>query len=267
MRAHLVDMASPAMIALLLAAGGYIYAFYHFHQMGWLARLVRRGLIRRWQPLCFALGIAVIGAALFSQIHDLAEEYLYWHMIQHVLLMVAPLLILFGLPSPVVRWLLIKANLKGVLAGLTHPLTAYLLFNINLLAWHIPTFYQATLTNELVHDFQHALFFYTSLFYYWRLVDPTHGWHPFWDWTPSRWLYLMVAAPPSYILGSVLWASSTVFYPHYAYAQYLRPPGLTALQDQSYAGLIMWLQGWMFVMASMFVFFLHYEPGLEQAQE
>jgi len=266
MRAHLGDLVSPVTVLLLMAAGGYAYAFYHFFQQGWLERLRRRGLVRAWQPVCYMGGIAVLCVALFSPIHDLADEFLYWHMTQHVLLMmVAPLLILFGLPSPIIRWLIYKADLKNILAGVTHPLTAFMLFNINLLTWHVPVFYQATLTSELIHDFQHALFFYTSLFFYWRLVDPTHGWYPFWEWAPARWLYLMVAAPPSYILGSVLWASNVVFYPYYA--QFVRLGGISALQDQAYAGMIMWLQGWMFVMASMFVFFLHYEPGLEQAEE
>ena len=266
MRAHIADLGSPVTLFLVLAVGGYVYAFYHFHQKGWLGRLKRRGLIRSWQPWCFAAGIAVLIVALFSSIHDLAEEFLYMHMLQHVLLMmVAPPLILFGLPSPILRWGILKSGLRDVLTGLTHPITAFILFNTNLLVWHVPAFYQSTLTNELIHDFQHALFFYTSLFFYWRLIDPTHGWYPFWEWSPAMWLYLMVAAPPSYILGSILWASNTVYYPYYA--QFIRPDGPSALQDQSYAGMIMWLQGWMFVMTSTLVFFLQYEPGMEQAQD
>ena len=265
MKAHLGELVSPVTLFLLMAVGVYAYGFYHFHHNGWLVRLKRRGLFRPWQPWSYAAGIILIIVALFSPIHDLAEELLSMHMLQHVILMMpAPLLILFGLPSPILRWLILKTGSRGVLSVVTQPITAFLLFNANLLIWHVPTFYQATLTNELIHDLQHAMFFYTSLFFYWRLVDPTHGWHPFWEWAPSRWLYLMVAAPPSYILGSILWASSTVLYPYY---DLVRPEGVSALQDQSSAGMIMWLQGWMFVMSSMFIFFLRYEPGMEQAQE
>jgi cytochrome c oxidase assembly factor CtaG len=272
LRNHLVDFASPVLPLLILAAVGYAYAFYHFHHRGWLLRLRRRRLIHPWQPWSYAVGLAILFAALLSPIHDLAEQYLSMHMVQHILIMMfAPLLLLFGLPSPILRWLVLKTGLRRPLAALTQPILAFMLFNANLLIWHVPRFYQATLTNELVHDLQHALFFYTSLFFYWRLVDPTRGWFPFYDWAPSRWIYLMVAAPPSYILGSILWASNTVYYPYYAAqidrAQFASPGGPTALQDQSFAGMIMWLQGWMFVMASMAIFFMQYEPGREQAQE
>ncbi len=94
------------------------------------------------------------------------------------------------------------------------------------------------------------------------MIDPTGGWFPLWGWPPAKWLYLIVAAPPSYILGSILWSTNTVWYPRYA--QLPRLWGLSALADQQYGGLLMWIQGWMFVMISVVVFFMWYEPEKEQ---
>lgn len=251
------------LMGLGVAALSYAYAFYYFWQHGWLGRLTRRGLIRRSQPWYFAAGLVTIFIALFSPIDVLAGMLFMMHMLQHMLLMmVAAPLLLLGLPVPLIRWFLQETKLKGLVAGLTFPLVAYALLSLNFLSWHIPAMYEAALRNELIHDLQHALFFYTALFYWWRIIDPTAGWFPLWHWPPAKWVYLLVAAPPSYVLGSILWGSSSVWYPYYT--EVPRLWGLSPLWDQRYAGMLMWLQGWMFVMVSMGVFFLWYHPEQEQ---
>lgn len=245
-----------------MAAVSYAYAFYHFHRHGQLRRLMERGLIRRSHPYCFASGLLILCLALLSPIDVLADLLFSMHMIQHVLLMmVAPPLILFGLPMPFARWLLLEFKLRDALRFLTYPIVAYALYNVNLILWHLPVLYEAALQNQFIHDVEHALFFYTALFYWWRVIDPTQGWYPLWHWTPAKWFYLIVAAPPSYVLGSILWASRNVLYPHYA--QVPRLWELSALADQRYGGILMWTQGWMFLMASMIVFFIWYNPEME----
>jgi cytochrome c oxidase assembly factor CtaG len=251
-------------VGLGSAGAGYAYAFYYFWRHGWLKRLVQRGLIKRSQPCYFAAGLATLFIALLSPLDILANLLFLAHMIQHILLiMVAPTLLLLGLPAPLIRWLILETRLKGVLTWLTNPAVAYVLANANLLIWHIPALYEATLRNDLIHDLEHALFFYLALFSWWRIFDPTAGWFPHWRWPPARWVYLIVAAPPSYVLGSVLWASSSVFYPFYT--EVPRLWGFSALADQRYGGMLMWIQGWMYMMASMVVFFLWYDPEKEQA--
>ena len=54
---------------------------------------------------CFAAGMLVLGAAVVSPVHELGEEYLSFHMLQHVLLGdLALLLVLAGLTGPLPRW-------------------------------------------------------------------------------------------------------------------------------------------------------------------
>lgn len=251
------------LVGLGSVAAGYAYAFYYFWQHGWLGRLAQRGLIKRSQPWYFAAGLAAIFIALLSPIDLLADMLFLMHMLQHLLLMmVAPPLVLLGLPAPLLRWLIQETRLRGVLGWLTYPLTAYTLLNVNLLAWHVPALYEAALRNDAIHDLQHALIFYTALFFWWRVIDPTGGWFPLWRWQPAKWVYLLVAAPPSYVLGSIFWASSNVWYSFYA--QVPRLWGLSPLQDQRYAGMLLWFHGWMYVMASMTVFYLWYDPQKEQ---
>lgn len=250
-------------LGLVMVAAAYAYAFYHFHQHGWLPRLVRRGLLRRYHPWCFAGGLLALALALLSPIDTLSDWLFVAHMAQHLLMaMVAPPLLLLGLPAPLARWFIMETRLRGLLEHLTHPLLAFALYNANLLLWHLPAVYQSALTNTLIHDLQHALFFYTAVLFWWRVIDPTHGWFSLWQWPPAKWLYLLVAAPPSYILGSILWAHNRVLYPWYAAVP--RLGGLSALEDQHYAGLLMWGHGWMFLMASMVAFYSWYNPQTEQ---
>ena len=252
------------MLGLALAAAGYGYSFYHFHAHGWLPRLVDRGMIQRRQPWLFAAGLTALILALLSPIDVMADMLLSSHMLQHILLiMVVPPLLLLGLPAPFTRRLIVETRSRSLLKWLTAPIFAFLLYNANLLAWHVPALYEAALSNEWIHVLEHALFFYTALFFWWRVIDPTRGWFPLWHWPPAKWLFLIVAAPPSYVLGSILWAHDQVLYPHYLHVPRLW--GLSALADQQIAGLLMWGQGWMFVMVSMIVFFSWYNPELEQA--
>lgn len=252
------------LLGLAAAAVSYAYGFHYFRQHGWLEGMYQRGLIRRSQPWLFGGGLLAIFIALLSPIDILSELLFSFHMAQHILLvMVAPPLLLLGLPAPFLRWSLVEARVRGILNAITDPVVAFALYNVNLWLWHIPALYQAALRNELLHDLQHALFFYTAVLFWWRVLDPTHGWFPLWGWPPAKWIYLMVAAPPSYILGSIFWASSAVYYPYYAEVV-PRLWGLTALRDQQIAGLIMWLHSWMYLMASMIALYIRYEPEKEQ---
>src|SRR6188472_2659055 len=55
----------------------------------------------------FASGLGLLLLAVASPVHELAEEYLAFHMLQHVLLGdLAPLLVLCGLTGPLLRPLL-----------------------------------------------------------------------------------------------------------------------------------------------------------------
>ena len=49
---------------------------------------------------------------------------------------------------------------------LSRPLPAWILFNGVLVAWHVPALFDATLSSEAVHDFEHATFFVAGLLFW-----------------------------------------------------------------------------------------------------
>ncbi len=257
---HALHSPLNQLVGLMILGGGllYAYSFYDLYQHGALSSLWRRGLIRGYHVLLFVAGLVTLAIALLSPFDGQADVRFSAHMVQHILLaMVGPPLLLLGTPSPIARAALIRPRLRAFVDRLTDPLIGFTAFFLSLYVWHIPAVYEIALDKEFVHALQHASFFYAGLLFWWRIIDPTHGWFSFWDWPPAKWVYLLVAAPASYVLGPCLWGSDRILYPHYA--------GIGALADQRLGGSLIWIQGWMFLMVSMLVFFRSYHPEQEPA--
>src|SRR5207249_2305583 len=184
-------------------------------------------------------------------IEPFATLLLQVHMLQHLLLMMAapPLLwlgaplfpLLRGLPQPVrtywVAPLFRSLALRALFARMTHPMVALPLFVATTWLWHAPPAYELALRSSGWHYLQHVCFLATGLLFWYPVVRPYPS-RPRW----SPWLlfpYLIVADVQNTILSALLTFSSQVLYPHYA--QVPRLGGLSALNDQSAAGVLMWV--------------------------
>jgi cytochrome c oxidase assembly factor CtaG len=237
----------PALLVALLVTGGA-------YLRGWL--VLRRRDPRRWHggPLAaFLGGLAAIYLALASPVEPLAALLLQVHMAQHLLLMmVAPPLLwlgaplfplLRGLPRPVraywVAPLLAAPPLRRLFGHLTHPLTALPIFIAVTWFWHAPAVYDLALRSGGWHYLQHVCFLGAALLFWYPVVRPYPG-RPRW----SSWLlfpYLILADLSNTILSALLTFSDRVLYPYYA--EVPRLAGLSAQEDQSAAGVLMWLPG------------------------
>jgi cytochrome c oxidase assembly factor CtaG len=232
--------------ALLLSAGVYL--------RGWLV-LHRRNPLR-WHSghlAAFLGGLAIVYVALASPIEPFAALLLSVHMVQHLLLMMlappllwlgAPLFpLLRGLPRPVrVTWagpLLASPPLRRFLGRLTHPLPALTLIIAATWLWHLPPVYDLALRSSGWHYVQHLCFLGAGLLFWYAVVRPYPA-RP--DW--SAWLLLpclLVADLSNTALAALLTFSDRVLYSYYA--EVPRLGGLSPLDDQSAAGVIMWVPG------------------------
>jgi cytochrome c oxidase assembly factor CtaG len=203
--------------------------------------------------LSFFAGLAVIVLALNSPIDHYADDLFWVHMIQHILLLtVAPPLILLGRPWPRMwRALPLRARtaLGRTLSGarwtapvrsLARPLPAWILFNATVVAWHIPSAYNATLTSNVVHQLEHAMFFFLALLFWARVIDPGPL-RPRLIW-PVRIGYTLGAMVVGWVLAIVLVTVQHPLYGHYA-ALIHRPGGISAMTDQQFAAGVMWVPG------------------------
>ena len=210
-----------------------------------------------WRVVSFGAALGILVVALASPIHELAEQLLWVHMVQHVLvlLVVPPLLALarpwnriwHGLPLQL-RRRVARATAHGTMAALLRrvarfvgdPVVAWLLFNVTLLAWHLPFAYEATLHSPLAHAAEHATFFATGLLFWTRLIDSPpwrSGLSPL-----SRASYATLALVAGWALALVLALTPDPLYATYA-AEAARPGGISALADQRIAAGVMWVPG------------------------
>lgn len=236
----------PVVPLLSLAIGLIVYL------RGWrLARKTRELELPAWRAVCFVGGVTSLWIAVASPIDALDDYLLTAHMIQHFLLMsIAPPLIVLGAPLvPLLRGLprvvnrlvsgpLLRADWPAVIGrALTHPVVAWIAMNAAYLGWHVPAAFELTFRSELVHDFEHACFFATSLAFWWVVISPwpARARWPRWAMIP----YLLSADILNTVLSATLAFSGRVLYPSYAKAP--RVWALSPLQDQVAAGAEMWV--------------------------
>jgi cytochrome c oxidase assembly factor CtaG len=218
---------------------------------GWRSlQRTRARELPRWRAVCFFGGLFALWIALASPIDALDDFLLSAHMLQHFILMsvAPPLLVLGGPLVPMLRglprWLIrglrplfASRTIHRIAYALAHPVFAWLVMNIAYLGWHVPQAFELTLRSEAWHNTEHMCFLFTSLAFWWVIVEP---WPSRRRW--SRWMvipYLLTADVVNTILSAVLAFSGKVLYPSYAAAE--RITRLTPLQDQVLAGVEMWV--------------------------
>jgi putative membrane protein len=211
----------------------------------------------RWRAASFYVGLLVILAALASPIDTLAEKLFWVHMTQHVLLLtVAAPLIVLGAPWSSI-WRPLPLGFRRTVAKtisrstwclplralghlLARPIPAWIAFNVNLVAWHIPAAYDLAVRNRAVHDLEHVTFLLFGVLLWAQVLDspPLRARLS----AIHRVYYIVASAIVGWIIALVLIFASSPLYPAYAHLTH-RPGGISALTDQQLAGGVMLVPG------------------------
>lgn len=212
-------------------------------------------LISSLRLTAFFAGMFSLWVAIGSPLAAFDESSLAVHMVQHILLMlVVPPLVLLGAPAlPLLHGLpqwFVRAVLGPFLRlnsvqslgkFLTHPLVCWILAAFALLAWHVPSLFELALNSDGWHEVEHACFLFTSILFWWPVVQPFPS-----EMRWPRWsipLYLYLGMVPSSALGAILTFSDRVLYP--SYGQTAPVFGTSPLDDQILAGALMWAFGFL----------------------
>ena len=245
---------APVLGAVL--ATGVIYV------AGW--RALSRRTPQRFGPrhlAAFLGGLGAIVLAVGSPLDALAGRLLQAHMTQHMLLMmVAPPLLwlgapvapmLLGVPRRIRRAVaagLAAPSLRRITSVIAHPAVGWTSFAVTFWVWHLPGLYELALRSDAWHHVEHACLFTTAMMF-WRpviLTWPARSPWPRWTTIP----YLLMADLQNTVLAAILTLSDRVIYPAYA----VRLGAIAALEDQSVAGVIMWVPGSLvFLVAAVWV--------------
>jgi cytochrome c oxidase assembly factor CtaG len=218
-----------------------------------------------WQAVCFAAGLSTVGIALLSPLDHLAEELFSGHMVQHLLLtVVAPPLLVVSAPTTALVSALPRGGRRRVVAALkgqrwltvlwtsiTTPAFACALHGVALWLWHTPALYTTALAHPVAHALEHLSFLGTATLLWWSIVHPRRSRREAYG---AGILTLFITMLQSGALGALITLSRRVWYP--IQARDVSAFGLTPLQDQQLAGLLMWVPGGLFYLAAMGVVFV-----------
>jgi cytochrome c oxidase assembly factor CtaG len=218
--------------------------------------------VRPAHAWAFAAGWLTLVVALVSPVHAWSRMLFSVHMTQHELLMLvaAPLLVL-GRPMLPTLWAL-PIRWRRTLGDAarepawqrtwrvaTDPLVATCAHAAALWTWHLPALYDATIENEWLHALMHVCLLGSALLFWWALLHGRQGAALY----GAGVLYLFLTSVESGALGALLATARTVAYP--AYRSSGQAWGLTGLEDQQLAGVLMWVPtGFVYIAAGLAMF-------------
>jgi putative membrane protein len=205
--------------------------------------------VPRWRTWSWMGGLAVIVVALASPIEFYDTTLFSAHMIQHLLLtmvaapllvLAAPITLLLRVSSPEARkrWILPVLNSRLVYV-ISQPIVAWTLFAGVMWFTHFSPMFDAALDDVGIHRLEHAMYLGSAMLFWWPVVgaDPSPHRVSF----PARILYLALGMPLSSFLGLVIFSAQMPLYQHYL--TLTRDWGWSVMEDQAWAGGIMWAGG------------------------
>lgn len=212
-----------------------------------LARLGRRYATHgrpaatRLQITSLVAGIGVLVLVSTWPIHDVSEQHLFSvHMTQHLAeMLIAPPLILIGLPAWMARRLVPAGPVLTTVRFLARFVPAAILFNVALVGAHVPFVMDAQLRSEGVHFLVHVGVVVASLIAWLAVLSPlpeVPRLNP-----PLRMLFLFVLGIVPTVPASFLTFGDRPLYR--VYEEFPRLYNISALDDMQMGGLIMKLAG------------------------
>ncbi len=236
-----------------------------------LRRLRRRGRpghgLEWWRPwVALAAGGAVV-FALLSPLDAAADALFSLHMVQHLvlLLVVAPLLVasapvyvgLWGLPPGsrhrLVRWWR-HAPLRAIAGRVMQPVPVWIANVVILWFWHLPAAYDLAVRNDAVHALEHGSFVAAGFAFWWLLFRYT-GRRRRMD-RGAGVVYVFTAGLQCATLGALIALARRPWYVVHLHTT--APWGITPLQDQQLAGLLMWIPAGFVYLAAAGVLFVQW---------
>ena len=192
--------------------------------------------LRKSRRAAFALAIFLLWASLDWPLGPLGARYLASvHMVQFLAVgIAAPALLLLALPGAAYEPLRRHPRLIKALSDLTHPVSAFFIFNLVMTATHWPGVVDLLMPTQLGSFVLDAAWMLGGLIFWWPLIVPVPerpGFHSL-----GKIAYLALNAflirPP---FAMMIFSES----PIYAIYELAPPPARDALNDQQLAGAVM----------------------------
>lgn len=223
--------------AVIILGVGYWYTNTRLRQ--WLAPGSSGPRRRQW--LQWYLGLVLVLLVSSWPLHDIGELQLFTvHMVEHLTLsLVVPPLMLMATPRWIAEMTLGRPGVARWLRRLAHPVVGFATFNVVFILIHWPDLLEVMVTSDLAHLLGHGVLFFAAVLMWMPVLSPTLAVPKL--RRPMQMLYLFLQSLLPTIPASFLTFSSVPLYPFYGDAA--QAWGLTAVADQTLAGVVMKLGG------------------------
>ncbi len=245
-----------------------------FLALGWFARGLSKVEERpaAWRIACFVLGVAMDYAVLQTHIDYYAQHMFFVHRAAHfVLHHLGAFLIALGAAGPAIRAgmpsflapVLDAKPVRGAMNFMQHPAVAPVLFVGLLYFWLIPEIHTRVMLDAGLYDLMNWTMALNGIAFWSLVLDPRPK-PPARLSSLMRALMILLIELPQMVLGAILSLSMTDYYPVYTICG--RIFDMTALNDQHYGGLIVWLPGTLTSFAAMIVVLVVLRLNEERAE-
>ena len=225
-----------------------------------------------WRLACFTLGMAGFYIVLQTHIDYYAQHMFFVHRWAHFVLHHAgAFLIALGMSGPVLwagmpdflKPLIVARPVQAVLSFLQHPVMAPFLFVGLLYFWLIPQIHTRVMLDANLYQFMNWTMAVNGVMF-WSLILDSRPKPPARLSHLMRALLILVIELPQMVLGAILSLTEHDIYPVYTICG--RVLDMTALNDQHYGGLIIWLPGTLTSFAAMIVVLVTMRLNEERAE-
>jgi putative membrane protein len=206
----------------------------------------------RWRIVCFVAAMTLVLAVTITPLETLALNYLLVvHLLQNVVMAEwAPLLLVLALPPGLAA----ELTRPQAVRWLVHPAVALPVWLANYMLWHLPWLYDTALEHPhtLLH-LEHALYFATGVAMWWSVVQDEP--HRLGDGARAAVVFaaFVLASPIGLVIALV---------PDAIYDFYVDAPerlwGLSPLEDQQLAGILMSVEQAIVFFAAFAYFFFRF---------
>ena len=243
--------------------------------LAWFARGLKRVATPPplWRQICFVAGVIAFYVVLQTRMDYYAQHLFFMHRWAHFVLHHAgAFAIAMGMSGEVVfsglpdflKPLVNAKPVRAVVDILQHPVIAPMLFVGLLYFWLLPSIHSYVMLNEPLYEVMNWSMAINGVMFWSLILDPRPK-PPARLSSLGRGALILVIELPQMVLGAILSLSMTDFYPVYTICG--RVMDMTALNDQHYGGLIIWLPGTLTSFAAMIVVLVNMRLNEEQAEK
>jgi putative membrane protein len=280
----------------LLAVGGVFYVLTRFYPadlpfwmpwefswpvflltaltLGWFVRGWLRGeRPPLWRAVCFVLGVLSSYAVVQTRYDYLSQHMFFLHRFQHLVLHhLGPFLIALGGAGGTVwrgmpeflKPVLKSRPVRGVVDVIQHPAVAPVVFVGLIYLWLFPAIHARVMLDVDLYNLMNWSMAIDGIFFWCLVLDPRPK-PPARLGTGLKALLVAVVVPPQILVGALLALTGKDIYPVYRICGRILP--ISALTDQHYGGLILWIPSSMMSVVALLLILNNLRLSDERAEK